>query len=57
MILPTIFQQIEREQLLVGFCEFLEHEVPEELGKDRTVETEQDDGKCFFQLEISFFSI
>ena len=40
-----LFIKIEREQLLVGFCEFLEYEIPEEVSKEKSANEEQDDGK------------
>eukprot|EP00795_Rhopilema_esculentum_P005068 gene5068-181_t len=37
-------RKIERDQLLVGFCEFLEQDIPEEIGRDRHVSFDNDDG-------------
>ncbi len=40
-IATHIYLQIESEELLVGFCEHLENETPEETSKDDT----DDEGK------------
>ena len=48
--------KVEREQLLVGFCEFLEHEIPEDVGKERNSKEEQDDGKFCLSVSPNFLS-
>ena len=48
--------KVEREQLLVGFCEFLEHAIPEDIGKEKNSKEEQDDGKFCLSFNPNFLS-
>ena len=51
------FLQVESEQLLVGFCEHLENEIPEETTEGKEGEDDEGNFRFIFKRFLSKFLI